>query len=138
MGLVGWLGLWKIEITIAINFNFSKGADEECVMHLKSDNVKVMAYDDVNEIIEEVLRVQVFRSMFLVCGRGGRSRSGFIYSERWHLWLRWWFCGGGGWIGGEEFRTGGGVCCEAGLVVFKWKGRFFATFQSDVGGSECL
>ena len=51
-------------------------------MHLKSDNIKVMAYDDVNEIIEEVLRVQVFRSMFLVCGRGGQSRSGFIYSER--------------------------------------------------------
>ena len=73
------------------------------VMHLKSDHIKVMAYDDVNEIIEEVLRVQVFRSMFLVCGRGGQSRSGFIYSARWHLWLRWWFCGGVGWIGGGDF-----------------------------------
>ena len=33
------------------NFIFSKGVDEEHVMHRKSDNTEIMAYDDANKFI---------------------------------------------------------------------------------------
>ena len=33
------------------NFIFSKDADEEHVMHRKSDNTEIMAYDDANKFI---------------------------------------------------------------------------------------
>ena len=29
---------WKVQLTIAVNFIFSKDIDEGCVMHLKSGN----------------------------------------------------------------------------------------------------
>ena len=35
----------KIQLTITINFIFSKGTDEECIMHLESDNIEIMIYD---------------------------------------------------------------------------------------------
>ena len=47
-------GSWKIQLTIAVNFIFSKDIDGECVMHLKSDNREVMAYGKVYEVIEEL------------------------------------------------------------------------------------
>ena len=31
---------WKIQLTIAVNFISSKDAEEECVMHLKRNNIK--------------------------------------------------------------------------------------------------
>ena len=36
---------WKPKLTIAINFVFSKNADKEREMHLKSDNIEIMIYD---------------------------------------------------------------------------------------------
>ena len=45
---------WKIQLTIAINFNSSKDADEKRVMHSKSDNIEFMLHDNVNEVFNEL------------------------------------------------------------------------------------
>ena len=44
---------WKIELTIAIDFIFSKDTDEECVMHSNSDNILVI-YDKTDDLIKEI------------------------------------------------------------------------------------
>ena len=38
-------GTWKIQLTIAINFIFSKETGEESVIHLKSDKIEIMSHD---------------------------------------------------------------------------------------------
>ena len=48
--------MWKVQLTIAINFIFSKDNDEESVMHSKSDNIKIMINDRTDEVIEELLK----------------------------------------------------------------------------------
>ena len=40
---------WKIQLTIVMNFISSKGT-EECVMNSKSDNIKIMIYDEADKI----------------------------------------------------------------------------------------
>ena len=40
-------GTWNIQLTITIDFISSKDADEEQVMHSKSDNIEFMIYDDL-------------------------------------------------------------------------------------------
>ena len=44
----------KIQLTIVINFISSKDVDEERVMHSKSNNVELMSYDNVNDIVDEL------------------------------------------------------------------------------------
>ena len=39
---------------MAINFIFSKGTEEERVMHPKSENIKFTSYNDANEIVDEL------------------------------------------------------------------------------------
>ena len=39
--------MWKIQLTIAINFMSSKSNDEERVMHSRSDNIEIMINDKV-------------------------------------------------------------------------------------------
>ena len=39
---------WRIQLTIAINFASSKDNDQEYVMHLKSNNIKIMINDKVD------------------------------------------------------------------------------------------
>ena len=41
---------WKIQLTIAINFISSKDAEEECVMHSRSNNIKFTSYNDADEV----------------------------------------------------------------------------------------
>ena len=43
----------KIQLTIAINFVSSKNIDEECVMHLKSDNIEVAVRDKTDDVFKE-------------------------------------------------------------------------------------
>ena len=43
--------MWKIQLTIAINFISSIENTQECVMHSKSDNVKILINDNANELI---------------------------------------------------------------------------------------
>ena len=47
-------GAWNCQLTIAINFISSKDADEENVMHLKSDNTEFMTHDNANDIVDEL------------------------------------------------------------------------------------
>ena len=42
---------WKIQLTIAINFIYSKDVDVERVMHLKSEIINFMSYDNKNEVV---------------------------------------------------------------------------------------
>ena len=44
--------MWKIQLIIANNFISSIDNDKECVMHTKSDNIKIMMNDEADEIIE--------------------------------------------------------------------------------------
>ena len=38
-------GTWNMQLTRAIYFMYSKNNNEECVMHLKSDNIDIMIND---------------------------------------------------------------------------------------------
>ena len=56
--------IWKIQLAIAINFIFSKDAEEERVIHSKGENIKFTSYNDANKFVEELfdllrLRYQV-------------------------------------------------------------------------------
>ena len=48
--------IWKIQLTVTINFMFSKDTDEESLMHSKNDNIKFMINDKVNEAIKELFQ----------------------------------------------------------------------------------
>ena len=45
---------WKIQLTIAINFIFSKDSEEERVMHSNSGNIKFTPYSDANDVIDKL------------------------------------------------------------------------------------
>ena len=44
----------KIQLTIAINFISSKDAEEECVMHSRSDNIKFTSNEVLDELLESL------------------------------------------------------------------------------------
>ena len=44
---------WKIQLTIVINSISSKDAEEECVMHSRSNNIKFASRIDANEVADE-------------------------------------------------------------------------------------
>ena len=46
--------MWKMQLTIAINFISSKDNGEERVMHSKSDYIEIMINDKANEIIKDI------------------------------------------------------------------------------------
>ena len=46
--------IWKIQLTIAINFISSKDAEEEHVMHSRSNNIKFISYNDASEVVDEL------------------------------------------------------------------------------------
>ena len=54
MNKIKKLNKWKIQLTIAINFIFSKDNDEEHVRHSKGDNIQIMINDKANEVIKEL------------------------------------------------------------------------------------
>ena len=45
--------IWKIQLTITINFLSSKDDDKEHVMHSKGDNIEFMIYDNAGEVLKE-------------------------------------------------------------------------------------
>ena len=45
--------IWKIQLTMAINFVSSKDTDEARAMHSESDNMKIMINDEADELIKE-------------------------------------------------------------------------------------
>ena len=44
----------KIQSTISINFISSRDAEEECVMHSRSNIIKFKSYNNVNEVLDEL------------------------------------------------------------------------------------
>ena len=51
---------WKIQLTIAVNFISSKDAEEERVMHAKSDK-EFMTYDNANDTVDELFKTLLSR-----------------------------------------------------------------------------
>ena len=45
---------WKIQVTMTINFIYSKDSDETRTMHTKSNNVEIMVGSETNEIITDL------------------------------------------------------------------------------------
>ena len=53
--------MWKIQLTITINFISSKDNDEKRVMHSKSDKTEIMINDKADEVIEELFESTLSR-----------------------------------------------------------------------------
>ena len=51
----------KIQLTIAIKFIFSKDAEEEHIMDLRSSNIKCTSYNDANEVVNELFESLLWR-----------------------------------------------------------------------------
>ena len=51
---VNQYGVWKIQLTMSINFISSKDSDETCNMHTKSDIIEIIMGSETNNIIEEL------------------------------------------------------------------------------------
>ena len=68
---------WKIQLTIAINFIFFKGVDEERVMHLKSDNIELILYDNASEVVNEFF--ESLFSRYQICLETSMKGSDFIF-----------------------------------------------------------
>ena len=48
---------WKIQLTITINFVFSKDDnDKERLMHSESDNIEITLNNEADEVIEELFK----------------------------------------------------------------------------------
>ena len=47
---------WKFQLTIAINFIYSKDYEEERVTYSRSDNTKFTSYIDANEVVDELFK----------------------------------------------------------------------------------
>ena len=45
---------WKIQLTMSINFVFSKNFNETCTMHTKSHNIEIMTGSETDKIITEL------------------------------------------------------------------------------------
>ena len=54
---------WKIQLKIAISLTSLKDAEEERIMHSRSDNVKFTSYNDANEVVVN-RRVDSLRSRY--------------------------------------------------------------------------
>ena len=45
---------WKIQLRTAINLVSSKDGEEQRVLLSTSDNIKLLSYDDANEVVDEL------------------------------------------------------------------------------------
>ena len=67
----------KIQLTIAINFISSKDNDEECIMHSKRDNTKIMINHKADEVIEKFFESPL--NMYLIGLETSMRGSSFIF-----------------------------------------------------------
>ena len=56
-------GKLKVQLTKEIDFISSKVVDEESVMHSKTDNEEFETYDNVNDIVDEYIKVIQYTKM---------------------------------------------------------------------------
>ena len=45
---------WKIQLTTAIDFIYSKDTNEKCLIHSKSSKIEIMIYKKADEAIQEL------------------------------------------------------------------------------------
>ena len=45
---------WKIQLTTAINFIYSKDTNEKCLIHSKGNNIETMIYKKADEASQEL------------------------------------------------------------------------------------
>ena len=45
---------WKIQLTIAVNFTFSKVSEGKRAMHSRNKNIKFTSYNDANKVVDEL------------------------------------------------------------------------------------
>ena len=69
--------IWKIQLTIVINFISYKDNDEEQVMHWKSDKIEFIIYDNADETFEE--RFESLLNRYQTGLETSMSRSDFIF-----------------------------------------------------------
>ena len=70
---------WKIQLAIVINFISSKDVDKERIMHLRSDNIEFMSYDNANEIANELF--ESLLSRYQISLKTSMRRSDFIFDS---------------------------------------------------------
>ena len=70
-------GTWKFQLTIAVNFLLSIDVDEERVMHLKRNNIDVLTYDNVNDIVDELF--ESLLSRYHICLETSMREGDFIF-----------------------------------------------------------
>ena len=69
----------KIQLTIAIKFIFSKDAEEEHIMDLRSSNIKCTSYNDANEVVNELF--ELLRTRYLGNLETSMRRTDFIFDS---------------------------------------------------------
>ena len=70
-------GVWKVQLTTAINVIYSKHVDEEHAMHSKSDNKELKTYDIVNNFVDELFKTLLSR--YQSSSDTSMRRSNFIF-----------------------------------------------------------
>ena len=71
--------IWKIQLTIAINFISSKDVDEERLVHSKRDNIEFMSYDNANEVVNKLF--ESLLSTYLIGLETSTRGSEFIFES---------------------------------------------------------
>ena len=49
-------GMWKVQLTVAINSTFSKDVNQERLILLKSHNEEFMIHDNENDIVDKLFK----------------------------------------------------------------------------------
>ena len=70
---------WKIQLTMAINFNSSKDCDETRTMHTKSNNAEIMIGSNTDEIIKDLF--ESFLQKYQEELEGSMRGSEFVYDS---------------------------------------------------------
>ena len=68
----------KIQLTVAINFIFWKDLKEEHVMHANSDSIRLISYNDANEVVNKLVESLCSRYQIL---ETSMRRSDFIFDS---------------------------------------------------------
>ena len=68
----------KIQLTVAINFIFWKDLKEEHVMHANSDSIRLISYNDANEVANKLVESLCSRYQIL---ETSMRRSDFIFDS---------------------------------------------------------
>lgn len=53
--------IWHMKNPIAVNLISSKHIDEKNVMHSNSNNMEIMAYDQIDEVIKDLFESVLYR-----------------------------------------------------------------------------